>query len=65
MSTEIETFTKLLPKVELHVHLSGSISRHTLHTIWQDKKRSSHQEMELDDPLIAIPPAKTGIDIAT
>lgn len=49
-----EIFTKLLPKCELHAHLSGSISRDTLHTIWQQKKNST-----LGDPAIALKPAGT------
>ncbi|KAM0712665.1 hypothetical protein Q7P35_000112 [Cladosporium inversicolor] len=55
-----EAFTKALPKVELHAHLSGSISRDTLHTIWQQKK--AHQEdggTTLPDPAIALKPSGT------
>lgn len=49
-----ESFTKPLPKCELHAHLSGSISRHTLHTIWQRKENKT-----LGDPAIALKPAGT------
>jgi adenosine deaminase len=53
-------FTQALPKVELHAHLSGSISRATLHTIWQKKKSSSkNDDTPLPDPAIALKPAGT------
>lgn len=55
-----DTFTKALPKVELHAHLSGSISKATLHTIWQKKNASSNDgETALPDPAIALKPAGT------
>ncbi|GAB7326140.1 hypothetical protein MBLNU13_g10149t1 [Cladosporium sp. NU13] len=55
-----DTFTKALPKVELHAHLSGSISRATLHTIWEKKKTNSNDgESTLPDPAIALKPAGT------
>ena len=55
-----EAFTKALPKVELHAHLSGSISRVTLHTIWQKKKANPKDgDDELPDPAIALKPAGT------
>ena len=56
-------FTRALPKVELHAHLTGSISRETLHLIWRSKK-SVDPTISLEDPLTAIPPASEGIDIA-
>jgi adenosine deaminase len=56
-------FTKALPKVELHAHLTGSISRQCLHDIWQQKK-SQNPAFELGDPLVAIPSAADGsIDV--
>lgn len=56
-------FTKALPKVELHAHLTGSISKQCLHEIWLAKK-SADPAFELEDPLIAIPSAKDGgIDV--
>lgn len=56
-------FTKALPKVELHAHLTGSISKACLHNIWLAKK-SANPSFELEDPLIAIPSAKDGsIDV--
>jgi len=53
-----ETFTKALPKCELHAHLSGSISRTTLHEIWQ-KKKTSNPNISLGDPALALKPAGT------
>jgi len=56
-------FTKALPKVELHAHLTGSISKQCLHNIWLAKK-SANPGFALEDPLIAIPSAKDGgIDV--
>jgi adenosine deaminase len=56
-------FTKALPKVELHAHLTGSISRKCLHNIWLQKK-SRNPALELEDPLTAIPHAADGgIDV--
>jgi adenosine deaminase len=56
-----ETFTQALPKVELHAHLSGSISRATLHKIWQDKTSTAKDdnEIQLVDPAVALIPAGT------
>lgn len=56
-----QAFVQALPKVELHAHLSGSISRATLHTIWQ-KKISTAKDgnpINLPDPAIALKPAGT------
>jgi adenosine deaminase len=56
-------FTKALPKVELHAHLTGSISRKCLHEIWRQKK-SQDPTFALEDPLLAIPSAASGsIDV--
>lgn len=53
-----EVFARSLPKAELHAHLSGSISRTTLHNIWQEKKASSKDDdTVLSDPAIALKPA--------
>jgi adenosine deaminase len=56
-----ETFTQALPKVELHAHLSGSISKATLHKIWQDKTSTAKDdnEIQLVDPAVALIPAGT------
>lgn len=43
-------FTKALPKIELHAHLSGSISRECLHEMWQQRK-NREPEFGLTDPL--------------
>ncbi|KAJ5042889.1 uncharacterized protein L3040_004280 [Drepanopeziza brunnea f. sp. 'multigermtubi'] len=45
-----------LPKVELHAHLTGSISRECLHEVWVQKK--SRGETTLEDPLIEMPVGK-------
>ncbi|EGP86108.1 unnamed protein product [Zymoseptoria tritici ST99CH_3D7] len=50
-------FTRALPKVELHAHLTGSISPEMLHRIWQDSKS------DLPDPLTAIRPEGAHHDI--
>jgi adenosine deaminase len=56
-------FTKALPKVELHAHLTGSISRQCLHNIWQ-REKSENPGFALEDPLTAIPSAADGsIDV--
>ncbi|KAI4765813.1 Metallo-dependent hydrolase [Aureobasidium sp. EXF-3400] len=58
-------FTKALPKVELHAHLTGSISRQCLHNIWLQKK-SQNPGFELGDPLTTIPSAADGsIDVVS
>ncbi|KAJ5553967.1 hypothetical protein N7513_003926 [Penicillium frequentans] len=49
-----ESFTKALPKVELHAHLSGSISRQCLHEIWKNKK-SKYPNFPVEDPLVLMP----------
>ena len=46
-------FTRSLPKAELHAHLSGSISRETLHEIWRTKQTAGKCS-DLEDPLTAI-----------
>jgi len=53
-----EAFTKSLPKCELHAHLSGSISRITMHDIWK-KKKASNIDINLGDPALALKPAGT------
>ncbi|KAL7905510.1 hypothetical protein GGI35DRAFT_139882 [Trichoderma velutinum] len=45
-----------LPKIELHAHLTGSISRQTLHEIWL--KKNAAGETDLEDPLLIIPEGK-------
>jgi adenosine deaminase len=46
-------------QLQLHAHLSGSISRQTLHDIWQSKTTT------LEDPLLAIPLGKIDYDLTT
>ncbi|KAH0341914.1 Metallo-dependent hydrolase, partial [Aureobasidium melanogenum] len=52
-------FTRGIPKVELHAHLTGSISRQSLHKIWQ-RKKANNPSFDLEDPLTAIPRAADG-----
>ncbi|KAI1489209.1 hypothetical protein F5X96DRAFT_642033 [Biscogniauxia mediterranea] len=54
---------KSMPKIELHAHLSGSISRQCLHEIWKMKQAAG--ETVLDDPLIVMPPGKHEYDLTT
>ncbi|KAI1170377.1 Metallo-dependent hydrolase [Nemania sp. FL0916] len=54
---------KSMPKIELHAHLSGSISRQCLHEIWS-KKRAAGQT-NLEDPLVAMPLDKHDYDLET
>lgn len=46
-------FTKSLPKIELHAHLTGSITRECLHEIWMQRKLEQ-PDLGLRDPLEAI-----------
>lgn len=66
MASEVGiNFFKALPKAELHAHLSGSISRETLHEIWS-RKRSNGQCFDLEDPLTAVKAGNGGfVDIAS
>ncbi|KAI5200272.1 Metallo-dependent hydrolase [Aureobasidium subglaciale] len=58
-------YTKALPKVELHAHLTGSISRRCLHKIWKQKS-SKDSSFGLKDPLKAIPKAvDSSIDVVS
>lgn len=52
-----------LPKIELHAHLSGSISRQCLHEVWRMKKEAG--ETDLTDPLIEMPDGKHDYDLKT
>ncbi|KAL1891664.1 hypothetical protein Cpir12675_004885 [Ceratocystis pirilliformis] len=47
---------RALPKIELHAHLSGSISRRCLHGIWASKKAA--KLTTLPDPVEAMPEGK-------
>lgn len=52
-------FTRSLPKIELHAHLTGSITPQTLHEIWQLQSKPT-----LQDPLVAMSSSKSW-DIST
>ncbi|GAP89984.1 putative adenosine deaminase [Rosellinia necatrix] len=54
---------KSMPKIELHAHLSGSISRQCLHEIWRDKKAAG--KTHLEDPLVIMPLGKHDYDLET
>ncbi|KAF2453237.1 hypothetical protein BDY21DRAFT_293448, partial [Lineolata rhizophorae] len=51
-------------KNQLHAHLSGSISRECLHEIWC-RKKAAELDLDLEDPLVAIPPGKVDYDLHT
>ena len=54
MATNVDAaFTRSLPKVELHAHLTGSITSQCLHEIWT-QRRSEDPNMTLEDPLEAM-----------
>jgi adenosine deaminase len=57
-------FTKALPKIEVHAHLSGSISRQCLHEIWL-KKKVQNPEFDVEDPLVVMPPGKVDYSLQT
>ncbi|EED21554.1 adenosine deaminase, putative [Talaromyces stipitatus ATCC 10500] len=63
-SSVSEDFTKCLPKIELHAHLSGSITRQCLHEIWLCKK-AQDPSFAVEDPWVLMPPGKInyGLDI--
>ncbi|CEI62734.1 hypothetical protein FVEN_g5255 [Fusarium venenatum] len=52
-----------LPKIELHAHLTGSISRQALHEIWLRKKETG--DTDLDDPLVVMPEGKHDYNLQT
>jgi hypothetical protein len=54
----------LAPWIQLHAHLSGSISRHCLHRIWAHRSAADH-DFTLQDPLHAIPQDKVDYDLDT
>ncbi|KAK3389168.1 adenosine deaminase [Podospora didyma] len=58
------SFTKRLPKVELHAHLTGSISVLTLHEIWKTRK-AADAAFSMQDPLVALPLDKVSYDIVS
>ncbi|KAI0481036.1 Metallo-dependent hydrolase [Xylariaceae sp. FL0804] len=54
---------RAMPKIELHAHLSGSISRQCLHEIWTTKKAAG--QTDLEDPLVVMPVGKHDYDLTT
>ncbi|KAJ4174916.1 hypothetical protein NW754_005339 [Fusarium falciforme] len=52
-----------LPKIELHAHLTGSISRRTLHEIWLRKRAAG--DTDLEDPLVVMPEGKHDYNLET
>ncbi|PGH17588.1 adenosine deaminase [Polytolypa hystricis UAMH7299] len=57
-------FTKALPKLELHAHLSGSITRQCLREIWL-RKKAKNPNLNIVDPYVAMPPGKVDYTIKT
>ncbi|KAL2823075.1 hypothetical protein BJX63DRAFT_417448 [Aspergillus granulosus] len=57
-------FTKALPKIELHAHLSGSISRQCLHELWL-QKRARDPGFDVEDPLVVMPLGKVDFSLNT
>ncbi|KAL4943580.1 hypothetical protein BDV06DRAFT_221141 [Aspergillus oleicola] len=57
-------FTRSLPKIELHAHLSGSISRQCLHEIWLQKK-ARDPYFDVEDPWVSMPPGKVDFSLNT
>ena len=51
-------FTKSLPKVEIHAHLTGSITSQTLHSIWQHHK-VTNADLDLVDSLETLSTEKS------
>lgn len=49
--------------VQLHAHLSGSISRQCLHEVWLMKKEAG--ETDLADPLVEMPDGKHDYNLKT
>ncbi|KAI1477773.1 Metallo-dependent hydrolase [Daldinia eschscholtzii] len=63
MAQELKLDFKSMPKIELHAHLTGSISRQCLHEIWEIKKAAG--ETDLEDPLVVMPPGRHDYDLTT
>lgn len=57
-------FCRRLPKVELHAHLTGSISPQVLHDIWQ-WRRETGSKVDLDDPLLVMSTEKEHFNVTT
>ncbi|KHO01180.1 ESCRT-III component [Metarhizium album ARSEF 1941] len=52
-----------LPKIELHAHLTGSVSRLTSHEIWKRKKAAG--QTDLQDPQVVMPEGKHDYNLQT
>ncbi|KAJ4150020.1 hypothetical protein LMH87_010788 [Akanthomyces muscarius] len=52
-----------LPKIELHAHLTGSVSRRTLHDIWRRKKDAG--DTDIQDPMAVMPEGKHDYNVQT
>ena len=50
--------------VQLHAHLSGSISRQCLHELWKQKK-AENPDFDVEDPLVLMPLGKVDYDLKT
>ena len=61
-ATITAAFTRALPKIELHAHLTGSITPRTLHEVYLQRLRTD-ASFPLPDPLIAM--SNKTYDIAT
>jgi len=48
--------------LQLHAHLTGSITRRCLHDIWRDKKVAGQAE-GLEDPLVVMPEGQNDHDL--
>lgn len=57
-------FYQQLPKVELHAHLNGSVTRSCLQEIWEERKRLQ-PDFELEAPVTALADERSGQDIST
>lgn len=53
-----------LPNIQVHAHLSGSISRQCLHEIWNRKKQAD-PNFPIEDPLVLMPPGKVDYTLQT
>ncbi|KAH7041260.1 uncharacterized protein B0I36DRAFT_312459 [Microdochium trichocladiopsis] len=55
---------RAMPKIELHAHLTGSITRRCLHEIWRDKRAKGEAE-DLEDPLVVMPEGRHDHDLTS
>ncbi|KAI9729385.1 MAG: hypothetical protein M1834_006909 [Cirrosporium novae-zelandiae] len=52
-SADLRQFCLSIPKIELHAHLTGSISYECFHKVWAARKETE-PDLELEDPLICL-----------